>query len=81
MKKLNLKKEKYFLITAHRQENVDQKERLKGILEGLSLIYKKFNFPIIYPIHPRAEKRLKEFNLKMSEGVRLIDPVGYLGED
>lgn len=76
--KLNLEKRKYFLITAHRQENVDNKERLKGILGGLKLIYNKFNLPIIYPIHPRSRKRIKEFKLEIPEGVRLINPIGYL---
>lgn len=78
LEKLNLKKEKYFLVTAHRQENVDKKERLKGILDGLNLIYNKFNLPIIYPIHPRTKKRIKEFKLLIPKGIKLIQPVGYL---
>jgi len=76
--KMKLKKENYFLVTAHRQENVDKKERLKGILEGIGLIYKKFNLPIIYPIHPRSKKMIKNFNLKIPQGVKLIEPIGYL---
>lgn len=76
--KLNLNKNEYFLVTAHREENVDAKNRLKGILKGLELVYKKFNLPIIYPIHPRTEKRIKEFSLKVPEGVKLINPVGFL---
>ena len=78
LNKLNLNPEEYFLVTAHRQENVDIKERLKGILEGLELVYRKFNFPIIYPIHPRTMKRLKEFGLDVSKGIRLIEPLGFL---
>jgi len=78
LKKLNLKEEKYFLLTCHRQENVDKKERLRGILDGLNLLYKKFTLSIIYPIHPRTKKRIKEFRLKIPEGTKLIEPVGYL---
>jgi len=78
LKKLNLKKGKYFLVTAHRAENVDKKERLKGILEGLKLVLQKFKLPIIYSIHPRAKKRIKEFKLKVSKGINLIKPVGFL---
>ena len=59
--KLNLSHEEYFLVTAHRQENVDEKERLKSILNGLELVHNEFSLPIIYPIHPRTSKRLKEF--------------------
>ena len=78
LERLNLKKEKYFLLTIHRPENVDKKERLKGILEGLKLIYKKFNLPIIFSIHPRTEKMINEFNLIIPKVIRLIKPVGYL---
>jgi UDP-N-acetylglucosamine 2-epimerase (non-hydrolysing) len=78
LNKLNLKPKEYFLVTAHRQENVDVKNGLKGILDGLELIYNKFNLPIIYPIHPRTMKRLKEFVLEVPKGVELIEPLGFL---
>lgn len=78
LEKLNLKKKKYFLVTAHRPENVDKKEHLEGILKGLNLIYKKFKLPLIYPIHPRTKKMIKQFNLETPLGVKLIKPVGFL---
>jgi UDP-N-acetylglucosamine 2-epimerase (non-hydrolysing) len=55
---LNLSSKEYFLVTAHRQENVDNKKRLEGILEGLKLIHEEFNLPIIYPIHPERPETL-----------------------
>ena len=76
--KLNLCSKEYFLITAHRQENVDVKERLQGILNGLESIHNKLNFTIIYPIHPRAMKRIKEFGLEVPKGIKLIEPIGFL---
>ena len=76
--KLNLNPKEYFLMTAHRQENVDAKNRLKGILEGLVLVYHEFNIPIIYPIHPRTKKRLIKFGLEVPEGIELIEPLGFL---
>ena len=75
---LNIKERNYFLITAHRSENVDKKEKIKGILEGLELVSKKFKLPIIYPIHPRTEKMIRKFKLKVPEAIKLIEPVGYL---
>jgi len=78
LKKLNLNPEGYFLVTAHRQENVDVKERLKGILEGLELVYNKFDLPIIYPIHPRTMKRIKKFGLEVPKGITAIEPLGFL---
>ena len=79
LNKLNLNPEGYFLVTAHRQENVDVKKRLKGILDGLKLVYNDFNLPIIYPIHPRTMKRIKDFGLEVSKGIKLIEPLGFLG--
>ena len=71
------KKGGYFLITAHRQENVDFRDRLEGIVKGLELLYNEFLIPIIFPIHPRTLKKMKEFNLSL-KGVISIDPVSFL---
>jgi len=78
LKNLDLDKGKYFLVTAHRQENVDFKENLKKILSVLEKIHRKYKVPMVYPVHPRTKKRIKEFNLKTPKGVRLIEPLGYL---
>lgn len=77
LKKLKIKKSNYFLVTAHRPENVDFKEKLFGILEGLSLLYKNFNFPIIFPIHPRTKKMIEQFKIQIPEGIKIIKPLGY----
>lgn len=75
---LGLERGGYFLITAHRQENVDIEERLRSILDGLELVYNEFHLPILYPIHPRTTKRIAEFGLEIPEGVDLIEPQGFL---
>lgn len=77
LNELDLNKDDYFLVTAHRQENVDDKKRFDGILNGLQLIRKEYNLPIIYPIHPRARKRMNEFGLN-ADGIRFIEPLDYL---
>ena len=68
----------FFLVTAHRQENVDVKEKLEGILDGLEVLYKEFCLPIIFPVHPRTKKRIKDFRLEVPNGIRLIEPLGFL---
>jgi len=78
LKKLKINKNKYFLVTLHRQENVDNKERLKNILKGLESVSKNLNFPVIYPIHPRTLKMIKIFNLKISQNIKIIEPIGFL---
>ena len=72
-----LKPRDYFLVTAHRQENVDNKGRFSGILKGLELVVDYFYAPIIYPIHPRAEKMMKTFCLE-ANGIKLMEPVDFL---
>lgn len=74
---LELKTKNYFLITAHRPENVDVKDRLCKIIEGLRLIYKKFEIPIVFPVHPRTEKMIREFGFNM-DGIQIIKPVGFM---
>ena len=75
LQKLKLKKNDYFLVTAHRSENVDNIESLKNIFSGLEKIFQRFGKKIIYPIHPRTTSKLK--NIKIPNGVELIDPLGF----
>ncbi len=78
LEKLNIEPNRYFLLTSHRQENVDDKTRLEGILNGLEFIYERWNLPIIYPIHPRTKKRLEEFGLQLPKGISVTEPLGFL---
>ena len=68
----------YFLVTLHRQENVDNPARFLSILEGLDKVADEFHLPVIYPIHPRSRKRMQEFGLK-PKNITLSDPVDFLG--
>jgi len=62
----------HILVTAHRQENVDDLPRLKKILSALS------QFPkVIFPVHPRTKKRIEEHGLEFPENVEFTHPVGY----
>jgi len=67
----------YFLLTLHREENVDNSEKLRNIFYALSLIYSNFGIRIIYPMHPRTEKRVKENKLSIPEGVEVTRPLDY----
>ena len=74
---LHLNAHKYFLVTLHRQENVDNSSRFASILEGLDMVAAEFHLPVIYPIHPRSRKMVTEFRLK-SRKLNLIEPVDFL---
>jgi len=75
--KLEIDNDDYFLATVHRQENVDDERRFRGILKGLEMVQEVFGFPVVYPIHPRARKQLKVFNVKVN-GVKVVEPLDYL---
>ena len=76
-KNFEFSEKEYMLLTLHRQENVDERERLEGILKGLSLIFSRYNLPILFPIHPRTKKNLERFMIQLPPGVNAINPVGY----
>ena len=78
MEKLGVEKDGYFLVTAHRPENVGVKTPLKNILGTLETIYKKYGKRVIFPIHPRSRASIKSFGLKVPEGTTLMDPLGFL---
>jgi UDP-N-acetylglucosamine 2-epimerase (non-hydrolysing) len=76
--KLQLLPSKYFLVTLHRAENVDQEERLRSLLSGLESIARKYDLPLICSLHPRTKSRLKAFGIAESGGrVRYIEPLGF----
>ena len=65
------------MVTLHRQENVDNGARLASILDGLDRVATEFSLPVIYPIHPRSRKMMKQFNLNPNN-LELIKPLDFL---
>ncbi len=63
----------YCLLTMHRAENVDDPERLKDIMESLAQI----PMTVVFPVHPRTEKRMRDFGLTWPENLRTSEPIGY----
>ena len=63
LEKLNLTNKNYIITTAHRAENVDNQERLQGIVQGLKLIRNDLKLPVIFPIHPRTKINLEKFGI------------------
>ena len=76
--RLHLEAGKYFLVTAHRAENVDVKERLMQIFEGLDKISKKYGLPVICSTHPRTKNKLLQFDIDITNNqIRLYEPFGF----
>jgi UDP-N-acetylglucosamine 2-epimerase (non-hydrolysing) len=74
---INPEPQGYFLVTAHRSENVDNKTHLTAIIASLNRLRKTYDFPVIFPMHPRTQKMMKEFGID-SAGLTIIQPTGYL---
>jgi len=77
LSKLKLENKKFALLTFHRPENTDSKKNLENIIKGLSIVNKKLNLEIIFPAHPRTQKMIDKFKLKIPAGIKIIEPVGY----
>ncbi|MCM0605487.1 MAG: UDP-N-acetylglucosamine 2-epimerase (non-hydrolyzing) [Xanthomonadaceae bacterium] len=76
--KLNLKPEQYFVVSCHREENVDDDKNLSGFFETLNEIAKTYKLPVIVSAHPRTRKRIEEKGFKFDSLVQILKPMGYL---
>jgi len=78
LKELSLKAGKFFLVTAHRASNVDVSAHLLELLALFDKLHEQYSQTIVWPIHPRTQAKLKEFNIELPSYLQLIPPVGYL---
>ncbi|UCQ26687.1 UDP-N-acetylglucosamine 2-epimerase (non-hydrolyzing) [Edwardsiella tarda] len=78
LSKLNLKPKEYFLVSAHREENVDSPERLMLLINALNSISDKYDQPIIVSTHPRTRNRINDLNVNVSEKISFLKPFGFL---
>ena len=68
----------FVLLTAHRGENVDDKERFVSLLDGVSQAARKYDWPVVYPVHPRARERIDKFEIEIPAEISLVDPLDFL---
>lgn len=74
LNEIGVSKENYILTTIHRAENTNDINRLKNIIEALN----ESNENIVLPLHPRTKKFIEDYNLKLNDNIKVIEPVGYL---
>lgn len=77
LERLNLQKQQYFVVSAHREENVDSPKQLKRLHETLNKIAEKYDLPVIVSTHPRTKKQIEANNLLFHENVSLMAPLGF----
>ncbi|MHA6259951.1 non-hydrolyzing UDP-N-acetylglucosamine 2-epimerase [Sporosarcina sp. CAU 1771] len=77
LSELELEKEKYILISAHREENIDDEENFYSLMNAINQIAEKYEIPIIYSTHPRSWKRIEEHGFEFHPLVRQLKPFGF----
>lgn len=77
LEKLALTKHKYFVVSAHREENINSDKNFKGLMESLNLIAEKYNYPIIVSTHPRTQKMIDSKQIEMRPEVQFLKPMGF----
>ena len=78
LKELKIESGKYFLISAHRQENVDDPERLMALVHTLNEIAKQYKMPIIISTHPRTKSKLDQLNVDQNSLLNFHQPFGFI---
>jgi UDP-N-acetylglucosamine 2-epimerase len=78
LEQLNLEKNKYFIVSAHREENIDSEENFNNLLDSLNSIAKKYKFPIIVSTHPRTKFKLESLNRNdLNPLIQFLKPMGF----
>ena len=77
LSKLGLRNGEFFVVSAHREENVDSDDGFMRLVSVLNAIAEEFLLPVVVSAHPRTKKRIDELNCQFHEGVRIIKPLGF----
>lgn len=75
---LGLQKYHYILLSAHREENIDQEEKFMSLMNAINRIAENYQMPVIYSVHPRSQKYIEQRNFKFHPLVQCMKPFGFL---
>ena len=77
LEKLNLESKKFFLLSAHREENIDNEKNFMSLMESINSAAEKYQLPVIYSTHPRSKKFIEKRGFKFNPLVRSLPPFGF----
>ena len=77
MKKLNLTKNNFFVVSSHRQENIDSEKNFRELMLTLNKLSSSYKLPIIVSTHPRTKKRISQAKLRLNKYIKMIKPLGF----
>jgi UDP-N-acetylglucosamine 2-epimerase (non-hydrolysing) len=78
LKKLKVEKNSYFIVSSHREENVDYEENLISLIDSLNKVANEYQLPIIVSTHPRTSQRIKKLkNINIDNRIQFLKPLGF----
>lgn len=75
--RLNLDEGKYFVVSSHREENINSEKNFQGLMDSLNVIAEKFGYPVIVSTHPRTQNMIDKKKVAMRPEVRFLKPLGF----
>ena len=78
LEKFGLKKQKYFVFSSHREENLESKERFSKLIKVINELGEEYGLPIILSTHPRTQKQIDEKNISFNSNIKSIKPLGFI---
>lgn len=77
LERLGLKEQQYFIVSAHREENINSDQNFLDLVEMLNAVAEKYQFPVIVSTHPRTRKRIEQLNIEFHPLIQLLKPLGF----
>lgn len=77
LERLGLQEGKFFVVSSHREENINSEKNFNGLMQSLNLIAEKYNYPIIVSTHPRTRNMIEKKNIQMHPNVQFLKPLGF----
>tara|TARA_R110002051_G_scaffold223996_1_gene287170 strand:- start:1538 stop:2671 length:1134 start_codon:yes stop_codon:yes gene_type:complete len=77
LSKLKLEKEKYFVVSAHREENISSVKNFRDLMNSLNVIAEKYKYPVIVSTHPRTRNMIEKKQIDMHSGIQFLKPLGF----
>ncbi|CAI3159387.1 UDP-2,3-diacetamido-2,3-dideoxy-D-glucuronate 2-epimerase [Acinetobacter oleivorans] len=77
LERLNLKEHEYFIVSAHREENINSDQNFLDLVEMLNAVAEKYKYPVIVSTHPRTRKRIEELKVEFHPLIQLLKPLGF----
>lgn len=77
LERLDLAKNKYILLSAHREENIDTDKNFNSLFEAINALVEKYDMPVLYSCHPRSKHRLEQSAFRLDSRVRINEPLGF----